>query len=50
MAALVWLIYNIAVLAVSVFLTIHFNSGWWMLFALIAATSLKTTKGEKHDK
>lgn len=45
-----YLIYNLAILAVSVFLTIHFNSGWWMLFTVVASVTLKINKGDQHDK
>ena len=50
MTVLVWLIYNLSVLATSLYLTIHFNSGWWMLLVLIASTDLKTKRGTINDK
>lgn len=50
MTVLAWLIYNLAVLATSLYLTIHFNSGWWMLLFLIASANLKTKRGEINDK
>lgn len=50
MTVLAWLIYNLSVLATSLYLTIHFNSGWWMLLVLIASTDLKTKGGTINDK
>lgn len=50
MTVLAWLIYNLSVLATSLYLTIHFNSGWWMLLVLIASVGSKTKRGKIDDK
>ena len=50
MTVLAWLIYNLSVLAISLYLTIHFNSEWWILLVLIASADLKTKRGTINDK
>ena len=40
MKYLSWALYNIAVLATALYLTLHFESGWWMLLALLGFASM----------
>lgn len=35
-----WLVYNLAILATALYLTIYFQNGWWMLLAFFLTVKL----------
>lgn len=37
----VWLVYNLAILATALYLTIYFQNGWWMGLAFFLTVQLE---------